>query len=121
MKLSKRPPCTICEKAPLAPFYVARVSLAFFSPAAADGVLGVARILGGSRAAMITAEALAPDADVVKIAGEEDPSLWSELAVCMDCATTRGVELAHLVELEQGRKSEASRRDLRIPGGGSAS
>ena len=86
MKLSDLRPCDACggklKSDMAAGFYVVRFSLAMFKPQAANQVLGLTQIFQG---ALRLAEAMAPEADVVMVCGDEEPALMTELLVCMDC------------------------------------
>lgn len=82
MKLSEVRPCDCCGGKIAPNFYVVRGSLAVFSPQAANATLGLTQMFGG---ALALAEAMSPDPEVVKIAGEFDKSLWHELFLCQSC------------------------------------
>jgi len=88
MKIRDVRPCDACGEGHGAPFYVVRISLAFANAQAIRELQGVGAILGGLEAPGVlpVAEALAPDAHVVKVAGDEEPSLWQELQLCTECA-----------------------------------
>jgi len=76
-------------------FYVVRTSLAVVSPNAFNQVAGLTQMFGGR---LGLAEVMAPDADVVKIAGDEDKRLMTELLICQDCYMTKSLDLPILVE-----------------------
>ena len=99
MKLSELRPCDCCGGKIAPNFYVVRGSLAVFSPQAANATLGLTTMFGG---ALALAEAMSPDPEVVKVAGEFDKSLWSELFLCQTCYMGN-VNLAMIGE----RRSEA--------------
>lgn len=82
MKLSELRPCDCCGGKIAPNFYVVRGSLAVFSPHAANATLGLATMFGG---ALALAEAMSPDSEVVKIAGEFDKALWNEIFLCQSC------------------------------------
>ena len=82
MKLSELRPCDCCGKQIAPQFYVVRSSLAIFSPHAARATLGLNTMFGG---ALALAEAMSPDPEVVKLAGDHDKSLWNELFLCQAC------------------------------------
>jgi len=83
MKLSEVKPCTKCGGPLGSSFNVIRSSIAFVSPKAAQATLGLFQILGGHGLGI--AEALSPDAEVIKIAGEENPQLWTQALLCQEC------------------------------------
>ena len=99
MKLSELRPCDSCDgplRTPMnAGFYVVRSSLAIFKPAAANQVLGLTQIFQG---ALGLAEAMAPDPDVVLVAGDEQPELLEELLICGECYLGKPLDLPILVE-----------------------
>jgi hypothetical protein len=100
MKLSQLKPCRDCG-GPLGQiFYVMRWSMALVSPQAARGVLGTAMAMGAplSYGSLQVAEALAPDAEAVKIAGDEMPEGWTSVNVCQDCWIKRVGDLAERSE-----------------------
>ena len=82
MKLSQIRPCDYCGGKIAPQFYVVRGSLAIFNPIAANATLWLTTMFGG---ALSLAEAMSPDSEVVKIAGEFDKSLWSEFFLCQKC------------------------------------
>ena len=85
MKLTDLRPCDGCHgpllKPPFATFNVVRVSQAMLSPDAARGVIGLTTMLGSLR----LAEVMAGDSDAVKVLGEQEPALWTELFICQEC------------------------------------
>lgn len=94
MKLSEIRPCDNCGK-PIAPvFYVLRISQAFFTPAT-NQMLGLNHMFHG---ALALAEAMAPESDVIKIFGDEDKSLMTEILLCQECVLYRSPDLALLLE-----------------------
>ena len=85
MKLSEIHHCDNCDK-PLMQggiFYVVRFSMVFISPEAYRQTMGINMILGGGSLAI--SEALSPDPEVIKIAGDENRKLMTELLICLDC------------------------------------
>ncbi len=96
MKLSELKPCRNCGKMPVSHFYVVRTSMAFFSPKAAQQILGLNTYFGG---ALGLAELFSPDPEMIKIAGNENPILWTEYLLCMECYMSK-VTLAELAEKE---------------------
>lgn len=83
MKLSALRPCDACRgpfKGGL--FYVVRASLAIIAPRPANEILGLTQIFGGN---LRLAEAMSPDDNAIKLAGEHDPALWTELFICSAC------------------------------------
>ena len=79
MKLSDVRPCDVCggKVSPL--FYVLRVSQAIFNAQAANEVLGLTTMVGGS---LDLAEAMAPQPEVIMVLGDEVPALMTEFVVC---------------------------------------
>ena len=102
MKLSELHACDGCGKQIAPQFYIVRSSLAVFSPNAANATLGLTTMFGG---ALALAEAMSPDPEVVKIAGEFDKSLWNEFLLCQMCYMGE-VNLAMLCEKRAEAKSE---------------
>lgn len=103
MKLSELRPCDSCGQ-PLTRGaggdahgfpYVVRVSLAFIDPQALRATVGTSLIVGNH---LGIGEALSPDPEILKIAGEKDPSLWTELLLCQHCVLLEPMELGHLVD-----------------------
>lgn len=99
MKLSELRPCDACggklKSDMAAGFYVVRFSLAIFKPQAVNQVLGLTQMFGG---ALGLAEAMAPESDVVIVAGDQEPQLMNELLVCMDCFLMKPLDIAILGE-----------------------
>lgn len=84
MKLSDIRVCDGCHGA-LAPqglFYVLRLSLAIVSNKALNQTIGLSMMLGDS---LRIAEALSPEPEVIKIAGDEDKAAMTELLICQKC------------------------------------
>lgn len=94
MKLSEIRPCDACGGAIATGSYLLRLSLLVVSPRAVNQVLGLNQIFGG---ALKLAEAFAPDDNPVKVAGEEDPSLWTDALVCQRCALGAPIDLGLLL------------------------
>lgn len=108
MKLSELRVCDSCRGPLLAPgggitFRVVRVSMAVVSPRAAREVMGLSMMFGG---ALGLAEAMAPEADAVKILADHGTP-WTELFLCQDCYCTRDANLASLVEMRDRAKAPA--------------
>ena len=95
MKLSQLRMCDNCDGPVKQIFYVVRLSLAAVSPNAFNQVAGLTQMYGG---ALGLAEVMAPDADVVKIAGDEDKALMKELLICQECYMTKPLDLPILAE-----------------------
>lgn len=96
MKLTDMRPCDNCGSIyEIGMFYVLHISLAVFKPDAVNQVMGLYRYFQGQ--AIHLAEMFAPDPDIVIIAGEEDPVMWTRIFLCQDCFMGE-VRLAHLVE-----------------------
>ncbi len=64
-----------------------RVSGVLITPEA-NRVLGLAKVVGGS---LRLAETLAPESEVVRVLEEEDPSLGTELLLCLRCYGSHGL------------------------------
>jgi hypothetical protein len=105
MKLSELKPCAVCEGkiAPL--WYVVRFSMAMISPRAANGVMGLAQIFGGNLA---LAEVMAPEPDCVKVMGDEEPELMTEINICQSCVLEKSLNLAMLMESAREETTVAS-------------
>lgn len=95
MKLTNLRPCDNCGGEISPHFYIVRTSLAFISQKATNQVLGLNQMFGGD--ALGLAEVMAPDAEAVKIAGDEDSKLMNEIFLCQICYMD-DVNLALLVE-----------------------
>lgn len=82
MKLSNLRPCDNCggKIAPL--FYVVRTSIAVINPDAANETLGLTQMFRGS---LSLAEAFSSKPDAVKIGGDENKELMSEIFLCQNC------------------------------------
>lgn len=101
MKLSEIRPCDNCGGKIAPNFYVIRSSLAIFNPHETNQVLGMSQYFGG---ALGLAEVMSPQAEVVKIAGDEQEGLWEEIFVCMDCFC-KGFNIAHTIEKANNKKA----------------
>jgi hypothetical protein len=93
-------------------FYRVRIDMAFFSPRAANAVLGTAQILGGlsNPGALAIAEVMAPDADnAIFFAGDKEPELLTSLVICQTCFLDGPLDLVMLMEqINQRRERDAS-------------
>lgn len=106
MKLSQLRPCDNCG-GPIAPiFYVVRTSIAVFNANATNENLGLMQMFQGS---LVLAETMSSQPDAVKIGGEEDKKLWTEIYLCQHCYIDN-VNLAVLGEKvekhDEGRDGE---------------
>lgn len=101
MKLSDLRPCDKCGARMSGPFYVIRVSQAMVMPSAQQQV-GLALMLGS----LALAEAMGPDPDVVKVFGDENPALMTELHLCQECFLLEDVPAAEL--MEKASRAEAA-------------
>jgi hypothetical protein len=110
MKLSELRPCTVCGGNIVPLFYVVRITAAMVLPQAAHHVIELTEIMGGmaNSAALHVAEALVSDPECVKILGDEERQLWTELSICQECFTTKDFSLPTLM----GRATE--RKDARL-------
>lgn len=107
MKLTDLRPCDNCQGKLVPTFYVVRFSQALFNARAANQVLGLNQIFGGS--AFGLAEAFAPNPDgAVMVFGDKDPSLQTELLVCQECFTMQPIDLARLSEERSHAQSKDS-------------
>lgn len=77
MKLSELKPCAVCKGKITPMWYVVRFSMAMLKPQAANGVMGLMQMLGGSLA---LAEAMAPEPDCVVVMGDKEPARSLESA-----------------------------------------
>ena len=87
MKLSQIRPCDNCG-GPIAPiFQVIRTSVALFNPQAANQMLGMTQMFGGTRTGLAIAEVMGPNPEVVKIAMDEKEfaGLKTEIFLCQKC------------------------------------
>ena len=105
MKLSELRPCDKCGGIVAPQFYIVRTSLAIINPQSANATLGLTQMFGGHLA---LAEAMSPDADAVKIAGEFNKELWTELRLCTACymSDLNIAEIAERQADERERKRE---------------
>ncbi len=103
MKLSQLRPCDCCggKIAPI--FNVVRISMAVMNQQAISREIGMAQICGGH---LGLASIIGANEDVVKIAGDEDSKLMTELYICNDCMFLKPVNLAELMEQETARKDK---------------
>jgi hypothetical protein len=87
MKISELRVCDACGGSVLPMFFVVRLSAAILSPDAAKDVWKLVQMLGGmrTRGALATAEALVPEPDCIKILGDEDSELITQLFICTGC------------------------------------
>lgn len=76
-------------------FYVLRVSQAAFNAQAANEVLGLTGMFGGS---LDLAEAIAPQPEVVMVLGDEVPALMTEFVICQTCFLLRPLYMAGLMD-----------------------
>lgn len=100
MRLSELKPCAACNGKLVRPgviqWYVLRMSTALVKPQAFNQVAGLTQMFHG---ALGIAEAMAPDADVVAIIGDDPRSGgWMELHVCFDCYVSKFGLLCGLME-----------------------
>lgn len=100
MKLSELRPCDNCGGIVAPQFYIVQTSLAIINPQAANATLGLTQMFGGHLA---LAEAMSPDAEAVKIAGEFNKELWTELRVCAKCYM-QPLNLAEIAECNSERE-----------------
>jgi hypothetical protein len=103
MKLSEARPCDSCGGFISPVFYVVRSSLAIISPTAGRQVGGLTLMFGS----LALAESMAPDDDVIKIAGDEDPKLMTEIYLCQDCYMSP-INLAEIVEKRNGNATQTA-------------
>ena len=100
MKLSQLRKCDVCGGvlAPQGMFYVVRMSLVFVDRTAAQQTIGLVTMFGGGPMALGIAEAMSPQPEVVKVAGDEQPELMTELLVCQECYLMKPIVLAQVAE-----------------------
>lgn len=112
MKLNELRPCDCC-RGPLrvqgiGSFYVVRTSIAIWNARAINQTLGLAQALGGGDAGLTLAHAMGPNPDVAMIAGDEEPSMMTEILICFNC-WIKPISLAELSEVINKRpKTENS-------------
>ena len=112
MKLSEIRPCDNCGGKIAPAFYIVKTSLVMFNPQETNQVLGMTQYFGG---ALGLAEAMAPEADVVKIAGDEQERLWDKIFICMDCFC-KGFNIAQIIEKVNERKAPADSEEIKDAG-----
>ncbi len=71
-----------------------------FNPQATNEVMGMTQYFGG---ALNLAEVMSPDVEAVKILGDEEKSLWSEIFICTDCFC-KDFNIAQLIECINEKK-----------------
>ncbi len=108
MKISELRPCIVCGGNIVPLFYLVRISAAIVLPKAAHQIIELTEIMGGmeNRGALHVAESLAPDADCVKILGDEEPELLTQLCVCQECFTTKAPSLSSLMNPGAEKQNE---------------
>lgn len=113
MRLSELKPCACCNgplmKPPAGSWYVIRLTQALIDHRAARETGGLAMMFGGFNApgALAIAECMSPNADVVMIMGDKEPSLMTELHVCFDCMVEKFSSLLHAAEVANREPVEA--------------
>lgn len=86
MKLNEIPrECAACKKPLRFPFFRVRIDYVLGNQQAADQVLGLARMYGGSQQALALAEVMAPTPEVAKCAGDEEPAMVTTAYLCVAC------------------------------------
>ena len=112
MKLSEIRPCDNCGGQIVPLFYVARVSLAMFMSQESNHVIGMAQMFGGLTrpGVLAVAEAMAPEADCIKILGDEEQGLMTEIILCQECHSMKDLNLAMLAEKVSNTRKEAHRQ-----------
>ena len=112
MKLSDLRVCDGCGgplvQAPNIRFDVIRWSPAVVIPSAVNDVLALAKLYQGS---LKVAEVMVPDADVVKLLGDEGAG-WTELLLCFTCSVHP--RLARLHEMLEGRQEREAAQAERL-------
>jgi len=73
------------------------------SPRAAQQTLGLTQILDGH---LGLAEVMSPDPEVIKILGDEDAKLMTELLICQDCYLLGPLDLVCMVETRNDVKRD---------------
>jgi hypothetical protein len=108
MKISDLRPCFFCSGNIVPLFYLVRISAAIVLPKAAHRVVELTEIMGGmaNTSALHVAESLAPDADCVKILGDEERDLMTQLCICQECFTTKALCLATLMDPGAEKRTE---------------
>lgn len=101
MKLSELRPCDHCGGPVIPIFYVVKASIAVFNANATNENLGLMRMLGGS---LSLAEVMSSEPEAVKIGGEEDKQLWTEIILCQNCYCS-DMNLAVLAEQISARNA----------------
>jgi hypothetical protein len=94
-KVTDLRPCDNCGGKINPIFLVLRVSQAAVDAHAVNQVLGMAQIMGGSLA---LGELFSTQTDVIKVFGDEEPGLMTEIFICQECFYGNPLDLAGLVE-----------------------
>lgn len=102
MKLSELRPCDNCGGKVFPNFYVIRISQAFIMPSAQQ-TLGLMTMFNGN---LGLAETFSPAPDAVKVLGDEEKALMTELIVCQDCYLMGKVNLVGLAEKVREARDE---------------
>lgn len=105
MKLSELRPCDECGKQIAPIFYIVRASIAVIDAKATNQTLGLMQYFGGGSAGLALAEVMGGSSDVVKIGGDEDERLWTEIFLCQKCHL-KPINLAALAEKISDREDE---------------
>lgn len=100
MKLSDLRPCDNCGGKIAPAFYVVRISPAFIVPAARQ-TLGLMEMFHGN---LRLAELFTPEPDAVRVAGDEEKTLMTELLLCENCYLMGKVDLVVLSEKLHGHE-----------------
>jgi hypothetical protein len=95
VKLSEIRPCDACSGPIATGSYLLRLSMLLVNPVAVNQVMGLHTLFQGSLA---LAEVFAPADVPVKVAGDHEPELWTELIVCQSCALNEPLDLARLID-----------------------
>jgi hypothetical protein len=103
-KLSDLRPCDNCRGPVARGFVVVNVSRAMLAPAAANQVLGLTQLLGGS---LPLAEQFAPS-NPVMVFGDHNPDLYCTIILCQGCWLDKPIDLALLWERVHAEQKEGA-------------
>jgi hypothetical protein len=94
-------PCDHCGGPVRQMFYIIRVSLAFVNPQAVNEYLGIHQFFGGKASDDLVRNFAPAMADAVTVAGDQEPSLQTEIAICQACFMAGDTDLPMLMERRQ--------------------
>lgn len=107
-RVSDLRPCDNCHGKIVPQFYLLRVSLALIKPQAVNEFMGMHQFFGGRASAALVENFAPAAADAVIVAGDQEPSLMTEIVICHGVLLQRANRPAALDRTDQ-RAAEARR------------